>query len=207
MADHRFDPSLSTISRWKSKQRQLLMASFPFVGVIVIEIIAVRGERLPLVVLLTLAVLLMFLLVLSSVRRLGRRGHKNVAWKGNGFVNASELRKSGLDQNVEYGSERRLRYWTQGRGMIGGRIEVLPLGLNLTFGFLARVAGVRGAFLIPWDFVRSIEVGKVPGILLKSSGGGFTVELTNGHRLDGQFTGSKQELLDALSLSPIANEG
>jgi hypothetical protein len=91
--------------------------------------------------------------------------------------------------------------------MIGGRIEVLPLGLNLTFGFLARVAGVRGAFLIPWDSVRRIEVGKVPGIIFRSSGGGFSVELTNGHRLDGQFTGSKQELLDALSLRPMANEG
>ena len=78
-----------------------------------------------------------------------------------------------------------------------GRMEVRVSGW-VGRGPYSRLAGVSGEVFIPWSSVQRVEVGKVPGTIVRKSGGGISITLENGHRLDGQFIGAKGDLIKVL---------
>jgi hypothetical protein len=206
MVEGRFDASERTTSRWRNDQKWLLLRTLPFGGVILIEVFASSGRLRLLILSCTFLAFCftIFGLILFNRRMRGRP--MGNGWSGYGYVSAFALRKAGIAGSIEFKSEGRLRYWTQGRGMIGGRMGLDASGLQLSFGMLSRVAGVKGEVCIPWNSIRNVEVGKVPGVLFGGSGGGISIDLISGYRLDGRFVGSSEKLLLALSASPLADQ-
>lgn len=205
MTSDRFEPTDETTRRWKRGQRKLLVFTLPFAALVVLEIASFRGAGR----LWSLAVTVFVAVALAAfLRSVGHLHHASdeILWSGYGYLSYFALRKAGLSESVTCSSEGRLRLWTAGRGVVGGRLEVRSDGLGWTFGFLARLAGVVGATSVPWTMIRNIQVGHVPGTLTRRSGGGISITLKEGGIIDGQFIGPSKELIQILSESPLARD-
>jgi len=120
-----------------------------------------------------------------------------------GTLNASEIKRAALTSHLTFGSALRLNLWTQWRGTVGGRMEVLPEGLRWDMRITAWLAGVTGFVVIPWEQVTDVRVGHIPGTVNRRTGGGYTVTLTSGVRLEGQFLGNRDLLVTALKTSRL----
>jgi hypothetical protein len=203
MSTERFAATDPTSERWRKRQWGSLLVSVGFVALVVIEVLSIRDDTMKIVGVVATALIcaaaFTYLAYMGSPHRL-RTGTK---WAGYGNLSLFALREANLDHEVRSTSDRRLRFWTQNRGAIGGRMEVLASGLRWSIGPISRLAGVSGEVFIPWTSIMKVEVGTVPGTIVRKSGGGISVTLNDGHQLDGHFIGAKGDLvrvLDGLSL-------
>jgi hypothetical protein len=131
-----------------------------------------------------------------------RRPHGAALWAGLVTLRVPDIRAAGFGGEVRVKSERRLRFWTQGQYAVMGRLEVRPEGLSWSAGRFARLLGVRGVLRARWVDIANVEVGTVPGTI-QGLGGGIAVHFASGGRVDGQFLGSREHLLDALGRTPL----
>lgn len=206
MSAERFAASGKTTARWRRRQRHLLLFSIPFAIIVVIEVLSVRGGWLETALGITVALACAIIVGYIAIWAAQHGRTQGSKWSGYGYLDFFVLRDAGLSDAAACKSDRRLRLWTLGRGVVGGRMDVRAEGLSWRFGALARIAGVRGMTLLPWNTLRDIEIGKVPGTVIRGSGGGISMELANGTILDGQFFGSREELLRVLGESPLATK-
>jgi len=200
--DQAFAPSNETTGRWRTRQRALLV-SVALIGIVTI-VRAITDPTASVVVGATVFVMIAWILGYTFYRRSPSHLPQGSWWAGSGSLSLMALREAGLAGDIHVKSERRMRFWTQGREVVGGRLEVLPEGLRLQMRFLSRMIGVTGSVLIPWASVEDIQVGDVPGKVNRGLGGGFAVTLKTGGVLDGQFLGPRPALLAALKQSPLA---
>jgi hypothetical protein len=192
-------PSAQTLSRWGGQYSANLVLALPFGIVAVIEILVMRGpERIAVVA--GTAVLVAFMY--AMYRRLIHK-RPGALWSGFGDLKLRDLQAAGLADSIKTKSKMRFNFWTQGGGDLGGRLEVRQEGLRMTLGMLSRLAGVRGFVVLPWDRIKHIEVGHIPGTVDRGKTGGITIELQTGNRLDGQFVGSRDDLIRALPKLPV----
>lgn len=184
--------------RWRRRRLGTLLASATFLILVLIELFSIHGTVLRIVAVVATGVfcstVFAYLVYMSSSHRLA----PGIEWAGYGHLSLFALREANLDHEVKSASDRRLRFWTQNRGAVGGRMEVRASGLGWSIGRISRLAGVSGEVFIPWSSVQRVEVGKVPGTIVRKAGGGISITLENGHRLDGQFIGAKGDLMKVL---------
>ena len=200
--DRTFAPSNETTARWRIRQRALLV-SVSLIGVVTV-VRAITDPKASVVVVATVFVMIAWILGYTFYRRSPTHLPQGSWWAGSGSLSLIALRQAGLAGGIHVKSERRLRFWTQGRAVVGGRLEVVPDGLHLQMRFLSRLIGVTGSVLIPWASIHDVQVGDIPGKINRGLGGGFAVTLKAGGVLDGQFLGPRPALLTALKRSPLA---
>ena len=187
-----------TLERWRKRRSNLVVVG-AFLAVVLIEVVLIYATDLRIVgvasTVLVCVVVFMYLVYMKSSHRL----EPGIEWAGYGHLYLFALREANLDHDVRSASDRRLRFWTQNRGAIGGRIEVSAIGVRWSIGRISRLAGVSGEVYIPWSSVQKVQVGTVPGTVVRKSGGGMSITLNDGHQLHSQFIGSKGDLLRVLT--------
>ena len=187
-----------TLERWRKRRSNLVVVG-AFLAVVLIEVVLIYTTDLRIVgvasTVLVCVVVFMYLVYMKSSHRL----EPGIEWAGYGHLYLFALREANLDHDVRSASDRRLRFWTQNRGAIGGRIEVSAIGVRWSIGRISRLAGVSGEVYIPWSSVQKVQVGTVPGTVVRKSGGGMSITLNDGHQLHSQFIGSKGDLLRVLT--------
>ena len=134
-----------------------------------------------------------------------RRAHipKGASWVGYGSVRMSDLVRAGIVGDIHVKSERRLKFWTLGLGSLGGQLLVTADGIRLRLGIVSRLGGAAGSTLVPWQDIRDIQVGNVPGMINRGVGGGISIVLKSGASVDGTFIGTRSTLLSGLAVSPL----
>lgn len=126
-------------------------------------------------------------------------------WAGMASVNLADLYRSGFGAGLAVKSRRRLALVTAGRDLVATRLTLRPEGALFECRLQARLASVRGRALIPWSAISAINVGDVPMAVNKGLGGAFTLALTTGLTVDGEFLGSRAMLLEVLARAPMAS--
>lgn len=201
----KFEASTETKSRWRERQGVVLRIGL--VGAVSALLIGLtRGDRAMFGWLIVMLVAFYAgLLGYYWYRRSPSTRPSGATWAGMGSIRLHDARAAGVANGLTVKSERRLRFWTRGLEAVGGRLEVRPDGLQWTEGRLARLLGVRGQIQLPWNAIENIEVGDVPGTLVRV-GGGIAIRLRSGRTFDLQFLGSREQLVEALAASPISRD-
>jgi hypothetical protein len=135
---------------------------------------------------------------LLRVRGAPNRLRAGILWAGRCEFDLDDLKQADLASSIRIWGDRWFRWWTQGRGVVGGRLTVSVNDLVLALGYFARAGGATGTVDIPRSRIDSLEIGHLPGTVIGNSGGAISLILDDGARLDGRFLGSRPQLLEAL---------
>jgi len=197
----RFEAPASTKKRWRKRQAPMLVLGLFAGAAVIVNVVSVRSPALWVLVGILLVVIPGWVLGYPRYRR--SRLPPEVLWAGYGSVRMSDLVEAGILGDIHVKSDRRLKSWTLGLGSLGGRLEITAEGMRLRLGSVSRLGGAAGATIVPWQDIRDIQVGDVPGMINRGVGGGIRIIVKSGAAVDGTFLGAKSALLSALAESPL----
>jgi hypothetical protein len=100
--------------------------------------------------------------------------------------------------------QRRRRLKLGRKGLSGGKLEILEDGIRWRAGSIATPkAEITGHFFLPWAKIARVDVSDAPNTI-KALGGALTLYPTGGRgKIYGEFLGSRTNLLEALSSTPL----
>ena len=197
----RFEAPASTRKRWGQRQAPLLVLGLFAGAATIVNVVSAHSPALWAFVGILLLAIPGWVIGYPRYRRLHLP--TGALWAGYGSVRMSDLVRAGIFDDIHVKSDRRLKFWTLGLGSLGGRLEVTADGMRLRLGIIARLGGAAGSTLVPWQDIREIQVGDVPGMINRGVGGGIRIILKSGAAVDGTFLGVRSALLSALAESPL----
>jgi hypothetical protein len=197
MSSDRSKPSNANFAKSKDPRRvgRALLSAVIFAALIITELVGTHGtiRWLLLAVVITAGITTWFIYAVLP----GRIRSRDALWSSYGYIDIFVIENLGLGESLRLAGYRRIRYWTQGRGLAGGRFEVTKNGLRWSFGYVARLAGITGRLDIPFRDIRTIS--PVPFRRgLNRNHSEFKIVLKDGREFNAYFIGSGEAFAKAI---------